>query len=189
MSDHKVNINLAKLRSEVLAREDRKFNTFEKLLEMCYTKIITTNKTSSEFSCIFVVPRIVFGLPLFDMDEGIKYIMSKLIEKGFETHLALPNKIFISWKPESEKSANYCRELYQLDSPFKNKLAIESNPQSINNNNNYSNSNEMKLFSANPKQNQKKYRPIEDYKISRSSNIYEPDDINLFRNKIDELFS
>ena len=185
-NDHKVNISLAKLRSEVLTREDRKFSTFEKLLEMCYTKIITTNKTSSEFSCIFVVPRIVFGLPLFDMEESIKYIMSKLVEKGFETHLALPNKIFISWRPESEQNATYCRELYQLDAPFKSKLAItNSNINSATSNN----GSEIKLFSAQPKQNQKKYRPIEDYKSSRTSTIYEPDDINLFRNKIDELFT
>jgi len=34
----------------------------------------------------------------------------------------------------------------------------------------------------------KQYRPIEDYN-NTSNNIYDSDDIDLFRNKIDELFT
>jgi hypothetical protein len=200
-NQYKVALNLEKLRSEVIAREDKKFQTFEKLLNMCYNKIINTNKTSSDLSCSFIVPRMVFGLPLFDINECIKYIMTKLTEKGFEVHLAIPNKLLISWRPDSESQATYCRELYQLESgnttgngnSNRGRLAIgyggpiEQQSRQLGN----SGRSDLKLFSAKPdKNNQKKYKPIEEYHQSQNMpSIYEPDDISLFRNKIDELFT
>jgi hypothetical protein len=201
-NNYKVNINLNNLRTEVSKREDRKNKTFDKLVEMCYSKIINTNKTSNEYSCIFEVPNLVFGLPLYNINDAIKYIMIKLIDKGFEVHLAIPNKIFISWKPESEKLSSYCRDLYQLDNP--NKLSLEYYPfpnfQYPNNNtktysqSHHSQSHQSKNKNYNSKSHnnkeQKIYRPIEDYKNTTSSSIYQnDDDIDLFRSKIDELFS
>lgn len=203
MDNHyKVALNLEKLRSEVIAREDKKYQTFDKLLNMCYNKIINTNKSSSDLSCSFIVPRMVFGLPLFDINECIKYIMTKLTEKGFEVHLAIPNKLLISWQPNSETQAIYCRELYQLESGSnggnRGQLSIGYHPatQSNTQSNTQFNTGEihprnMKLFSAKPdKNNQKKYKPIEEYHQSQNMpSIYEPDDIFMFRNKIDELFT
>ena len=147
-NNYKVNINLNNLRTEVSKREDRKNKTFDKLVEMCYSKIINTNKTSNEYSCIFEVPNLVFGLPLYNINDAIKYIMIKLIDKGFEVHLAIPNKIFISWKPESEKLSSYCRDLYQLDNP--NKLSLEYYPITNNPNLQYNPSIQINHLHTNP---------------------------------------
>src|SRR3989344_8548866 len=99
-NNYKVNVNINKLRNEVQTREYRKVNTFEQILNMCYQKILSANKTSCEYCCIFVCPHVVFGLPLYNLIECITFIMYKLNEKGFETHLSLPNNIYISWKPK-----------------------------------------------------------------------------------------
>ena len=144
----------------------------------------------------------VFGLPLFDINECIKYIMIKLTEKGFEVHLAIPNKLLISWRPDSESQATYCRELYQLESGNSigngnlGRLAIgyggstEQQSRQLGNSA-HSGRSDFKLFSAKPdKNNQKKYKPIDEYHQSQNMpSIYEPDDISLFRNKLDELFT
>jgi hypothetical protein len=201
-SSHYVNINVNKLRSEVQAREDRKYKTFEKVLEMCYQKILSTNKTNDDCCCTFICPQVVFGLPLYNLMDCIKFIMEKLVEKGFNIHLALPNQIFISWKKESsdypESSGNY----YQIESSKPQlQLGYKSNA-SRNNNTNHTNHNnqskknndkhnefsERKLFMNKPEQNKKdkQYRPIEDYQQT-SNSIYDANDIDLFRNKIDEL--
>jgi len=82
--NYKVNVNINKLRNEVQSRENRKFKTFEKVLEMCYHKILTTNKTSDECCCTFICPQVIFGLPLFNLMECINFIMEKLIEKGYK---------------------------------------------------------------------------------------------------------
>ena len=108
-------LNPARLRGEVEAREARKIKVFEHILEMCNNKIITTNQQTDDCCCIFTCPSVVFGLPLFNLMDCIRFIMIKLVEKGFEVHLAIPNNIFISWKKES--NPDYSRRMYQLEAP------------------------------------------------------------------------
>jgi hypothetical protein len=47
--------------------------------------------------------------------DCIRFIMMKLVEKGFEVHLAIPNNIFISWKKES--NPDYSRQMYLTEAP------------------------------------------------------------------------
>ncbi len=196
-TNNNVNINISKLRNEVLNREDRKYKTFEKVLDICYKKIITTNTTSDECCCTYICPQVIFGLPLFNLDECIKFIMTKLVEKGFEVYLALPNNIFISWQLESEKKGQQLTQYYQLGTPRK-QLKLEYNNSnnnlnkfstqyinsinSINNNNTNTNSNN----SNNSNTNNKQYKPIEDYNQTNNI-IYNNNDIDLFNNKINNL--
>ena len=206
-ANNNVSINISKLRNEVLNREDRKYKTFEKVLDICYKKIITTNTTSDECCCTYICPQVIFGLPLFNLDECIKFIMTKLVEKGFEVYLALPNNIFISWQLESEKKGQQLTQYYQLGTPRKqlkleynnsnnnlNKFSTQyinsinsinntnsnnTNSNNSNNSNNYNNSN-------NSNTNNKQYKPIEDY--NQTDNIiYNNNDIDLFNNKINNL--
>ena len=190
MEPGKVNINLTKLRTEVANREERKYQTFNKILDICYNKIITTNKTSDDYTCIFEVPRMIFGLPLYNLEDAVRYIMLSLVDKGFEVHLAIPNKIYISWRPESETRTQYCKQLYNLDKP---QLTLQYYPGNTNGGNGGAigggnHGGEMKLFSSKPKQIQKNYKPIEDYRQTTTS-MYEKDDIELFQSKLDELFT
>lgn len=197
-------LNPAKLRIEVEAREARKIKVFEHILDMCNNKIMTTNQQTNDCCCIFTCPSVVFGLPLFNLMDCIRFIMVKLVEKGFEVHLAVPNNIFISWKKDS--NSEYSRQLYQLEAPFTkinsssgfgtsagfnsrgNKLAAIM-PSSI------PSEGEYKLFSSKPgtkKEKEKNYRPIEDYRqtnIRHSTGGYNLDDIDLFHSKLDELLS
>jgi len=141
--------------------------------------------------------------------------MERLVEKGFNTHLALPNHIFISWKKESNDYPEYSKSsgnYYQLESSKPQlQLGYKSNTSRNNNTNNtnYTNYNnqtakkhndknndknidhsERKLFMNKPEQNkkEKQYRPIDDYQQT-SNSIYNTNDIDLFRNKIDELLA
>jgi hypothetical protein len=195
----------SKLRSEVEAREARKIKNFEKILESCYNKILLTNKQCDACCCIFTCPSVVFGLPLFNMYDCINYIITKLVEKGFEVHLAVPNNIYISWKDGS--NANYSKKLYQLDSSTfpssSNKpqyQSIEYQPltSDIFKKNTTSKDNQLqprKLFSSKQtQQKEKNYRPIDDYSQSNgldtsmaSRNSYSSNDLDIFRSKIDEL--
>lgn len=214
-------INIDKLRNEVTAREDRKYKTFENILDMCYQKIINTNKTSNDCCCTFVCPNLVFGLPLFNLDECIMFIMQKLNEKGFNVHLAIPNKLFISWKDpqttypnkpaigypsqqnmlqlQSAQSSNqntYTQSLdknisdfglYRLPKAENKQENKQDNKTSKHHqwNNSHGTQPSARTKIETPKKN---YRPIDDYKHS-SNTIYDSTDIDVFRNKIDELFT
>ena len=180
-------LNPNKLRSEVEAREARKLKNYEHLLEMCYNKILITNKQSDACCCIFMCPSVVFGLPLFNLYDCIRFIMEKLVEKGFEVHLAMPNNIFISWKAES--NPEYSKKIYQLDNKSNTKQATKPNTLSLPYYNDTSTLSEPKLFSSRtPPNKPKTYRPINDYKQS-SGNIYNTDVIDIFQSKLDELLS
>ena len=183
-------LDISKLRIEVQHRENRKYKTFEKVLDICYQKIITTNKTSSECCCIFICPQVIFGLPLFNLIECIKFIMINLVDKGFETHLALPNQIFISWQNDSEKKAQLITNYYKLDSTQHN-LQLEYNKNNSNNNknkNNNNNSNSNSKLFMNKIDNTKQYKPIDDYK-QQNTTFYDNNEIDIFRNKIDNLLN
>lgn len=192
-------LNPAKLRSEVEAREARKIKVFEHILNMSYNKVMTTNQQTDDCCCIFTCPSVVFGLPLFNLMDCIRFIMVKLIEKGFEVHLAVPNNIFISWKKES--NPDYSRQIYQLEAP--SRISPNSNSNSRINkltaimpSSGYREG-EYKLFSSKPgtkkeKEKEKNYRPIEDYRqtsIGHGTGGYNLDDIDLFHSKLDELLA
>jgi len=211
-------LNPVRLRSQVEAREARKIKVFEHILDLCYNKIISTNQQCDDCCCIFTCPSVVFGMPLFNLIDCIRFIMVKLVEKGFEVHLAIPNNIFISWKKES--NPDYSRQMYLLEAPAVmngsgtrgNNLALMSPVSSNYKNNNNSNRNSngstnidgngnYKLFSSKPgmkKEKEKNYRPIDDYRqtninsgIGSSSGgfVSSLDDIDLFHSKLDELLA
>jgi hypothetical protein len=194
-------LNPARLRGEVEAREARKIKVFEHILEMCHNKIIITNQQSDDCCCIFTCPSVVFGMPLFNLMDCIRFIMIKLVEKGFEVHLAVPNNIFISWKKES--NPDYSRQMYQLEASPSARISSRSNklalmpPGAYNNKklDTINNGNEYKLFSSKSgikKEKDKNYRPIEEYRqtsIGTGSGGYALDDIDLFHSKLDELLA
>lgn len=206
-----LSVSVNKLRNEVKAREDRKMETFNKVLDMCYQKILNTNKTSDECCCVFICPQIIFGLPLFNLSECINFIMQKLVEKGFEVYLAIPNHIHISWQTEEQKSKSTPYSLQypslQYHHPQQNLLIeptynSQHTKQSYQQRDNYSQQNQRRQNrnnsshtlgygdnnGRNTTKKEKNYRPIDEYQ-QISKNIYNTDDIELFQNKIDELFT
>ena len=194
-----LNLNINKLRNEVEERENKKYKIFETILEMCYQKILNINKKNNDYNCTFIVPNVVFGLPLYNVGDCVIFIMDKLVEKGFEIYFAAPTTIHISWKPKDILNNNNNNNKYlntQSNNQIEyyntlnqqNQLMIKYNGS--NNNNDY-NTNNMKNNNniQNNKKNQKniQYKSINDYKESVNT-IYDSDDLDLFQNKIDNLF-
>jgi len=201
-----LSININKLRSEVEDRETHKIKIFEKILDMCYKKILNTNKQYNDYSCTFIVPNVVFGLPLYNIEDCIIFIMNKLVEKGFEIYFALPTTIYISWRPKDyinknkKIDINYLNnnnitqpqlEYYiSLQQNNPNKLMIKYND--IYNKNNYDNDinndtlNKIQKHTNNNNQTQN-YRPIETYK-TQTDTIYDLDNLDIFQNKVDNFF-
>ena len=197
-----LSLNINKLRSEVEDREKKKNKIFESILEMCYKKIIDINKQNNNYSCTFVVPNFVFGLPLYNVVDCVTFIMDKLIEKGFEIYFALPTTIHIFWTPhEANKTTHRISNTNMLNTNMLNTNMLNTNMLNTNNNNqlmikyngannkiqnnqnnqnNYNNSNSYK-------ENSVKYKPINEYKEKMDS-IYDLDDLDIFQNKVEHLF-
>ena len=192
-----LSININKLQGEVEEREKRKIKIFEKILDMCYQRILTNNEKSDNFSCTYIVPNVVFGLPLYDVSECTKFIMDKLISKGFEIVYAYPTTIHISWIPEERKITNYNNyNSYNNYNNFANQYKSLEAPQQTQNTKKIK---EVKHIPPNHKiidnsrimekhhGQQIQYKSIDEYLQSKPL-IYDPDDINIFQNKLDNIF-
>ena len=196
-----LNININKLRSEVEDRENNKIKVYEKILDMCYQKILNTNKQNNDYSCTFIVPNVVFGLPLYNIEDCIIFIMNKLVEKGFEIYFALPTSIHIFWRPKdyinkNQNNKQYLNNITQNQLEYysslqpQNKLMIKYND--IYNTKNYDKYNEINANTTKTQKNSnttnqtKNYRPIETYQTT-SHSIYDLDNLDIFQNKVEHL--
>jgi len=184
-----LSININKLRNEVEEREKRKTKIYEKILNLCYHKILNNNKQNDDYTCTYTVPPVVFGLPLYNVDECVSFVMNKLIEKGFEIVFAFPTTIHISWKPVDKYNNRNTQNIQYIENTQNSQNTHYTH---------YTNKDKQLYISQNKNKDykskdnlqiqQKHYKPIDDYSHQKSL-IYDADDINLFQNKLDNIFT
>jgi len=99
-----MNLNIKNLQNEVLEREKRKIQSFEKVLDNCYSKILQANSKTNDCNCLYSVPIVMFGVPIYNLNDCITFIMEKLNKKGFKVYFTYPNLLFISWKLDDTRN-------------------------------------------------------------------------------------
>jgi len=196
-----LSININKLRNEVEEREKRKTKVYDKILNLCYQRILNNNKQTDDYACTYIIPNVVFGLPLYDVDECIKFVIDKLIDKGFEVYFAFPTTLHISWKP-IDKTKTIEAPKYRDNSrlAIQNNQNYQQNQQSYSNqkqNNSRQNNNQQSYSNQQHQQHQidnseyvnkpKQYKSVDEYTQSKNI-IYNPDDLEIFQSKLDNLF-
>ena len=109
MSNFDIN-DLHKNRQE---RINRRAYTYQEVLNKCYQRIKFINDTSYETYCYFIIPEVVFGLPLYDKNECIKFVFDKLSKNGFKLLYLHPNVFYISWEyiPEKKKDDDVIKKI------------------------------------------------------------------------------
>jgi len=176
-----LSININKLRNDVELREQKKTKVFDKILELCYHRILNSNQQNKDYSCSYIVPNVVFGLPLYDINDCITFIVNKLIEKGFDVIYAFPTTIHISWKPKN-KYDKY--DTYDKNDISQSRYNIQKNNK---NNSKLQLQDKGNSQLQNISQNNNKYKSINEYKNTEHI-IYDTNDINLFQSKLDTIF-
>lgn len=91
-----------KLIKEQKEREDKKKETFDKILLKIEKKIIMASSTNF-YSAWYLVPEFIIGLPMYNLKECIDYLEEKLVKDGFKVTFYEPNIINIDWKPSENK--------------------------------------------------------------------------------------
>ena len=91
-------INIDELNRINTTREKNKLDIYEKVLKKCHERIKTISKKpkNNQF-CFYVVPNILYGIPLYDVNMCILYLVNSLSKNGFYVSYTHPNLIFISW--------------------------------------------------------------------------------------------
>ena len=79
--------------------EQLRISIYNKILQRVHKKIMLTAKNKHEEQFMFyIVPEILLGVPKYNVDLCVAYLIEKLEENGFVTKYTHPNMLFISWK-------------------------------------------------------------------------------------------
>jgi hypothetical protein len=91
-------INIDDLYDKKQARDLKQLSIFNKILNRIHKRIQFTSKNKREDSHIwFIVPKYIFGEPIYDNGDCTGYLVTKLEENGFHVRYIHPNTLFISW--------------------------------------------------------------------------------------------
>lgn len=85
---------LAKIRKKKLIGKTK---TYDEILKKCHNQIRHMAHRDQVF-CYYLVPLYVMGLPLYDINACIVYLLKNLKKKGFEVQMTNSQTIYISWK-------------------------------------------------------------------------------------------
>lgn len=98
--DNEVNekINLDELYDRNRQIENHRLSIYKKILGRVHMKIKTASrmKDNKQYT-FFIVPEFIFGVPKYNIDTCISYIIDKLTDNGFLVKYTHPNLLFISW--------------------------------------------------------------------------------------------
>ena len=95
-------LNIFELQNSIDKKKQNRTNIYETVLEKCHMKIRTAaNKEKYEF--YYDVPQYVVGLPLFNINECIDFIMKQLTNNGFNVKYNFPKMLYISWFPPRQE--------------------------------------------------------------------------------------
>lgn len=92
-------LNLDDLYEQKKQEDLAKLYTFNRILVRVHEKIkVASRQKNSQQFCWFLVPEVLIGVPNYDKNACITYIISKLEENDFIVRYTHPNLLFISWK-------------------------------------------------------------------------------------------
>lgn len=125
-------MNIYDLNKVKTKREQSRLESYKKILKKCFHRIKVSSNNGNSI-CLFEVPVFVFGIPLYNTDACVSYIVYKLKENKFKVAKVSPNIIYISWEHISKKISkidNKLLKMYpkQYEKPKKSKLKIVPKP-------------------------------------------------------------
>ena len=92
-------LNLDDLYDQKKQEDLAKLYTFNRILTRVHDKIkVASRQKNSQQFCWFLVPEVLIGVPNYDKNVCITYMISKLEENDFIVRYTHPNLLFISWK-------------------------------------------------------------------------------------------
>jgi hypothetical protein len=80
-------------------RDMRILNTFKLILGRIHNKIkVTSRQQIDQQYCWFVVPEFMLGIPSYNHNDCVVYLVKQLQDNGFRVKYTHPNLLLISWQ-------------------------------------------------------------------------------------------
>ena len=91
-------INIEDLHNINIRRLRHRLEIYDNILKKCHERIKTVSKSPKGTTfCFYIIPSYVYGVPLYDVNACIVYMVQSLIKNGFYVSYTHPNLLYISW--------------------------------------------------------------------------------------------
>ena len=159
-------IDINELHKKSKEQRENKIKIYEEVLKKCHHRIKLVSELSPMTQwCFFMIPKVMFGMPLYNLPECVEYLVKMLFDNGFKVAYTHPNLLLITWF-ENDKNEKYS-SLSQF-AATQNKYKNNNSSTSTNNS------------STN-------YRSIDSYQPSGNL-IYNQNSLNLLEQKKNDMF-
>jgi hypothetical protein len=152
-------LDIKKLQGEVMERQLKKQKIYEQIYILLADKINKINSKSDYCQYVYTVPSYVYGVPIYDFNACMIYLINRLKKEKFKVQYIEPDKLFISWleMPIGENDIPSAKDF------------INSIPS-----NNMINIKEKQKLKENPQQIQKDiFKKIDEDFVNKSSEIFD----------------
>lgn len=177
-------INLDDLYERKHEIELNRLNIYNKILGRVHSKIklASRQKNNTDFT-FFIIPEFIFGIPKYNVDTCISYIIDKLQENGFLVKYTHPNLLYIYWGHyiPSYRRTQIKKETGQLIDGFGNIIANKNKAQEEDINNMLIKKNNKEINENKSILKNKNYKDISSYK---PQGIYNIDLISKIKDKL-----
>ena len=98
-NDDSIKLNIDELYVKKQQQDLNVLNNYNKILIRIHNKIKYISKQLiNDQCCWYIVPEMMIGIPKYNHNDCIAYVIEKLRENGFIVRYTHPNLLFISWK-------------------------------------------------------------------------------------------
>lgn len=97
MNNYEEKISLDELYDRQREIEINRLEIYRKILNRIHKKIKIVSRQNNETFFFYNVPEFIFGIPKYNVNTCISFLIDKLEENGFKTKYTHPNLLFISW--------------------------------------------------------------------------------------------
>lgn len=97
-------LNINDLFAEQLEKEKNKNKIYDDVLKKCHQKILRSVQINPYNNhCFYIIPKFIYGIPLYNIEQCIRYLIVHLSKNGFKINYTHPNLLLIWWnKPKKE---------------------------------------------------------------------------------------
>ena len=160
-------IDISELHKKTRNQRDKKIKIYEEVLKKCHHRIKLVSKlTPMNQWCFYLIPKVLFGMPLYNLAECVEYLVRMLSDNGFKVAYTHPNLLLITWFENDSGQGGQYPNLVNME-----KSINKSRPR-ITNNSSLSNQN---------------YRSIDSYKPSGNL-VYNQNSFNLLEQRKNDIF-
>jgi hypothetical protein len=109
-------LNIYDLYRNINDKKEKKNISYNEVLYKIHDKIKRTSE-KERYKLVYEIPEVIFGLPSYDLNMCIAYIMKQLRSNGFLVKYYFPKILYISWDPREIR--DYKKQKTNINNSFK----------------------------------------------------------------------